>query len=462
MNIIECFQSTISPSKLIILINNNLIRYNAKYLDGAYVEIPNINLKLDIKHISGGHNNSGGELNVVLWVDLPQNFFPGETAIIVTLSGKKYMYNIIINNLTNIKVGAIAIATIIKDETRYLNEWIKHHVALGVSKVYLYDNYTTDNKALVSEVKKINDKLKVDVALIIPFSIRKFLGNDETLIKTKQNPFSFHEYVAQAEYLIHSLHKYGGYHERMIFCDVDEFFYIPPGLENNLVVKPKNLLQVLTDNKWINAIVQTYSFGCSKDKSCNTVLQSHVYRKSNTEGPYSRTKCIIDPKRILIMGVHQPLFLSDGSKINPYIIDNTVLSHVDPTVLRINHYMFRNNTNRFYREAAIKDCPHGDYDLVYDDMILGGSGDAINMAKKLDDPKANILLLTVKKELLNINDLFYYYDRLTTTLFTIDLVKGKLLFKEFIDYIKSSSEMTTIANSKDNIGRIACKALFYE
>lgn len=452
MNIIECFQSTISPSKLIILINNNLVRYNTKYLDGAYVEIPSINLKLDIKHVA---DNYHGELYVVSWVELPPNYFAGETTIIVTLDNKKYMSNVTIDNLTNIKAKDMAIATIIKDETQYLNEWVKHHVALGVTKVYLYDNFTTDTKALVSEVKKINDELKADVAVIIPFSIRKFLGSDEELVKAKQNNRLFHEYVVQAEYLIHSLHKYGGYYERMIFCDVDEFFCIPTSSNS------RNLLQLVTENKWVNAIIQSYSFGCSKDKTSNNVRQSHLYRKANSEGPHHRTKCIIDPKSLLITAVHYPLFAADGSKIDRYA-SNKISSYIEPTVLRINHYMFRNNTNRFYRDASIKDCPHGDYDSVYDNMLLENNGDIINIAKKLDDAKANAMLLTVKKELLNINDLFYYYDRLTTTLFTIDPIKGRLLFNEFITYIKSSTEMSVIANSKDNIGRIACKALFYQ
>ena len=39
----------------------------------------------------------------------------------------------------------IAIATIMKNEGAYLEEWIKYHLLVGIKKFYLYDNESTDN-----------------------------------------------------------------------------------------------------------------------------------------------------------------------------------------------------------------------------------------------------------------------------------------------------------------------------
>ena len=43
----------------------------------------------------------------------------------------------------------LAIAAILKDEGRYLKEWLDYHLAAGVDHFYLYDNDSTVNQAEV-------------------------------------------------------------------------------------------------------------------------------------------------------------------------------------------------------------------------------------------------------------------------------------------------------------------------
>ena len=45
----------------------------------------------------------------------------------------------------------LAITAIIKNEGRYIEEWIKYHVIVGVEKFYLYDNESTDNTKKILE-----------------------------------------------------------------------------------------------------------------------------------------------------------------------------------------------------------------------------------------------------------------------------------------------------------------------
>lgn len=45
----------------------------------------------------------------------------------------------------------LAIVTIIKNEGRYLKEWLDYHLAAGVDHFYLYDNDSTDNQAEVAK-----------------------------------------------------------------------------------------------------------------------------------------------------------------------------------------------------------------------------------------------------------------------------------------------------------------------
>src|SRR5262245_25788873 len=44
-------------------------------------------------------------------------------------------------------LGRLAIAAIVKDEARNLDEWIRFHLVAGIEHVFLYDNGSTDDTA---------------------------------------------------------------------------------------------------------------------------------------------------------------------------------------------------------------------------------------------------------------------------------------------------------------------------
>ena len=51
--------------------------------------------------------------------------------------------------MTDIKVAIVAIARL---ENDYINEWIQHHLNIGVDHIYIYDNSSTEEEKLSSAV----------------------------------------------------------------------------------------------------------------------------------------------------------------------------------------------------------------------------------------------------------------------------------------------------------------------
>ena len=48
-----------------------------------------------------------------------------------------------------------AIFVIIKDEVEYLDEWLSHHLELGIDEIFLYEDYGSKSHAAITE--KYND-----------------------------------------------------------------------------------------------------------------------------------------------------------------------------------------------------------------------------------------------------------------------------------------------------------------
>ena len=92
----------------------------------------------------------------------------------------------------------LAIAAILKDEGRYLKEWLDYHLAAGVDHFYLYDNESPDNQAEVA-------KPYVEAGLVDYFF---FPG------KAKQFP-AYNDAVKRFKF----------YNRYMAFIDLDEFIY---------------------------------------------------------------------------------------------------------------------------------------------------------------------------------------------------------------------------------------------
>lgn len=120
----------------------------------------------------------------------------------------------------------IVICAMAKNENKYINEWVKHYVDLGIDKIYLYDN---------------NDK---DSEYVGDFIDKKYL--DKVVIKNirgQKRP------KLQQDIYTGFYHKYGKSFDWCLFCDIDEFLF---GITNfhSWLMQPqiKNALQIRV--KW--------------------------------------------------------------------------------------------------------------------------------------------------------------------------------------------------------------------
>lgn len=117
----------------------------------------------------------------------------------------------------------IAICTIIKNEHRYLDEWIQYHLNMGFDKIYLYEDIGSDSH---NEITDKYDNVYLD----------KFRFSDAELphhIPT----FGVYKQMYLWEWFIHTHSEEVGW---CLFSDVDEFLEIKSG---------KTLRETIEDNE---------------------------------------------------------------------------------------------------------------------------------------------------------------------------------------------------------------------
>jgi hypothetical protein len=382
--------------------------------------------KLPIEFLSWGDKNGTGEFIVIgkVHYSVPKDHIVSN----VIIEDVKYP----IEHDDSKHENSLTAVALIHNMNAYLEEWILHHLKLGFSRIVLYDNFTID-------IKELHDiASKFPQVIIENWSYRKFLGSDEELRSVRTDAFKFHLYVPQSEQLNHALYKYRGTSSHITFIDIDEFIFGTLTLSDNLKSKT-------------HYIMESYSFGCVPNivpkpaSETYPVVKSHLYRKPVTEGSHIRTKAIVDPCYLTLMGVHQPI-ISDCK---------ATIERPSPTQLHINHYMFRCYNDRFYREAHLKECPHGDYDFYFDCPTLDKAQQLIN-SKNYE--AAWSLLTDIPNYALRASHKLIYLDCRAQSGFYLDFEAGK----------KAQSELNILLDNPSaseyrdkHIKRIKCNNLFY-
>jgi hypothetical protein len=454
------FQSSTDLNKVIILFNENLYREDNKFFNSVSV-INTVDNKVKELNVTVGTNGTWGEINLLTYIEIKHEdlISDGDKSKVSILdleiktktNPAGYKYSIEIAHQKPEKISDFAVAAIIRDETQFIAEWVTYYYHLGVRKFYLYDNHTKDVGQFKSLVSRLNDRYAKDqqqLVTLIHFGVNKYLHGEEKLKEVMTTHYKFHTYVPQCEQITHAIYKYGGYHKRLILCDVDEFLVISKGSS-------------LADSlKYDNIIIHTYSFGCklfdSKEDNTSTICKDSIignyrYRKPQTEGNNMRTKCIINPELMNVMSVHRPISSFGSTIISP---SNMCSSFV------FNHYMNRRGANLFYREAAIKQCAHGDLDSTYDDTIIKSlSSQCIKDIKEFLETKTQDEPQTLVEK-------FRYYSSLSTVSYASNYILAR---KAFLDLLKTLKNPATSGSTFDeankifqaNIGRLAVQAMFY-
>lgn len=211
----------------------------------------------------------------------------------------------------------IACAAIIKDEAKYLDEWVSFHLMAGIEHLYLYDNGSTDQT---------------------PAVLARYLEDGRvTLINW---PHFAGGLNTQCLAYAHAISALRGKYKWLAFIDVDEFLY---------PVQEAALVDVLRDYEDVPALgVYWVNFGPSGHTSYQPtgVLRNFRRRQTLGTGPEGTTitnyKSIVQPTMISgVISAHafhsslHPILALDEAR-QPIRLEKYRRVRCDR--IRINHY----------------------------------------------------------------------------------------------------------------------------
>eukprot|EP00258_Populus_trichocarpa_P027110 XP_024443129.1 glycosyltransferase family 92 protein RCOM_0530710 [Populus trichocarpa] len=213
------------------------------------------------------------------------------------------------------KPHEMCICTMLRNQARFLREWVMYHAQVGVQSWYIYDNNSDD------DIEDVMESL-----VQAGFNISRHVW---PWIKTQEAGFAHCALRARESC------------EWVGFIDVDEFFYSPLGLSLHDVISN----QSGSGNNVAEIRTSCYSFGPSglKHLPPQGVMVGYTCRLGAPE----RHKSIVKPEALnstLINVVHH-FHLSEGFR---YV-------NADRGVLAINHYKYQVwevFKEKFYRRVA--------------------------------------------------------------------------------------------------------------
>uniref|UniRef100_A0A7N0TRR5 Glycosyltransferase family 92 protein n=1 Tax=Kalanchoe fedtschenkoi TaxID=63787 RepID=A0A7N0TRR5_KALFE len=219
-----------------------------------------------------------------------------------------------LEGLMNWKEHEMCICTMLRNQARFLKEWVIYHGRIGVGKWFIYDNNSED------DIEEVVEALEEE-----GFRISRYLW---PWIKTQEAGFA------------HCAMRARGVCKWVGFIDVDEFFHLPTGL---------TLHQVLGNRSMHSNVVELrtscHSFGPSGLKKLppRGVMDGYTCRRRAPE----RHKSIVKPEALnstLINVVHH-FHVKAGLRY----------MNMDPSVMVINHYKYQVwevFKEKFYRRVA--------------------------------------------------------------------------------------------------------------
>lgn len=207
----------------------------------------------------------------------------------------------------------IIFSTLVKNEDKYIVQWIEYHSKIGVSRFIIYDN--SDDTTSLNEVLKTY--IEENKVILFKWSYPFYLRNSGYSAQTTQQTHCNHAFNNS---------KYIG------MFDVDEYINIQKPIKLN------DMLEIIIQENNVNV----------KNISCFRLLNKFFYNPYNLPtddynflkiyncDKISKTgqeKCIVIPKNSNVISIH---FVSNGLQIY----------EVDEKYIFFNHYYFLNKTSR--------------------------------------------------------------------------------------------------------------------
>lgn len=221
----------------------------------------------------------------------------------------------------------LAITAIVKNESRYIKEWVQFHYGAGVRHFYIYDNGSTDRTQ-----KILMESLPGDALTITPWA--QNLGDARYKHSTIHN-----QVLAYA----HAASNFGAEYRWFAFIDVDEFL-IPRQSESLPLA-----LESLDHCENISLPWHMYGTSGHKTDPGGSVLEKYRYRYSNPstgDSSLRNFKCIVDPCALTSIRVHSMQtngeWLTHNDQGKPAHVKQRFASDFySSEVIQLNHYYTR-------------------------------------------------------------------------------------------------------------------------
>jgi glycosyltransferase involved in cell wall biosynthesis len=220
----------------------------------------------------------------------------------------------------------LAIATMFKNEAKYLREWIEFHILLGVEHFYLFNNQSTDEFLSVLE-----PYVKDGVADLLEWPGH---CKDHKTFQTLQTS-CFERAVAIA----------AGRAKWLALIDTDEF--IVPVSEDNLPAFLKRY------EDYGGICINWQGFGSSQLEKLpdKRLLIESLHRCATLDHPYNlHVKTIVRPEQVeRISNVHYPDLIEGSYKVNAegIPVEGVFSPYVSFEKIRLNHYWSRDKEHLY-------------------------------------------------------------------------------------------------------------------
>lgn len=219
------------------------------------------------------------------------------------------------------ELGSVAIVLIVKDEERFLPEWIAHHIALGVDQIVLYDNASTDR----------TQNLVTALAGVIPIEYREWRS------PPNQSP----QRTAYAHALRHLRTRFNW----IAFFDCDEFLVLDSArtIQDFLAGFGPDVSAVAIN--WL-------TFGSSGVLDTDYGLVTDTFRFGpDPDIPNNRHfKTIVRPNRAKQMRIHDAIltegrYVTAGGRALTMGEKRGLSDHVDHQGARLLHYQLKSRAD---------------------------------------------------------------------------------------------------------------------
>lgn len=205
----------------------------------------------------------------------------------------------------------LSVSTLMKDEDRFITEWIAYYKILGATHFYIYDNRSIKRNKIRRILRPFIEEGSVT---LIDWDYPYESGAPD-------NSWRF----CQRGQMHHSLYKYGDRTEWMLFIDVDEFIF---PVEGGKSLVP--LLEEYKNNPDVAGLqFKMIWFGNSGFQTVpdGLVIENYIHRAPSVL-EIGREKCMVKPSLTELLFIHDVKSLSTG----------TTVVQVPPDQYRINHY----------------------------------------------------------------------------------------------------------------------------